>query len=282
MSTIHISTADGQSSQYDEGQIRTMLQQRLLREDTLFWKEGMPDWQPLRNFFPGSSTVQSGPPPVPQGTFAAEYTFAKNPFRLTQALKVMLWVQMGVAVIKILIDFGLMSLAGSGNITPEAAGAHYARQGMIGLLYLGVFIATGIIFLKWIYRANLNCRGFGANDMKFTPGWSIGYYFIPILNLIRPYQAMKEIWQVSNDPKNWQSQQGSGVLSWWWRLWIISNVLSHMTFRMSMNVNSPSSLGAATMVSIISSLVEMLLIFVAMTMVTKIIEKQSTLTKTNG
>jgi hypothetical protein len=282
MNTIHISTADGQSSQYDEGQIRAMLQQGLLREDTLFWKEGMTDWQPLRNLFPAAITVQPGPPPIPHVAAASDYTFTKNPFGLTQALKVMLWIQMGVAVISMFSDFGQMNLASSGNITPEAAEANDARQGMIGLLYLGVFIATGVIFLKWIYRANLNCRGFGAAEMKFTPGWSIGYYFIPFLNLVRPYQAMKEIWKVSSDPRNWQAQQGSGILGWWWALWLISGFLGQMVFRMSMKVDSPSSLEAVTMLSIISSLVEIPLILVAMAMITRIIEKQSKLTKING
>ncbi len=259
-----------------------MLHQGLLREDTLFWKEGMTEWQPLRNLFPASEPVKAGPPPFPIREDALGYTFTKSPFGLTQALKVMLWIQMGVAVISIFSDFGQMNLASSGNITTEAAEANDARQGMIGLLYLGVFIATGIIFLKWIYRANLNCRGFGATDMKFTPGWSIGYYFIPFLNLVRPYQAMKEIWKVSSDPKNWQAQQGSGILGWWWALWLISGFLGQMTFRMSMNVNSPSSLEAATMVSILSSLVEIPLILVAVTLITSIIKKQAKLTQTNG
>lgn len=282
MSRIHISSGNGQSSEYDEDQVHLMLHQGILRDDALFWKEGMDDWQPLRKLFPQPSTVERVPPPNPQQVSSSHYSFTKNPFGLTQALKVMLWVQLGVAVISMLSDFGQMSLAGSGNITAEAAEANDARQGMIGLLYLGVFIATGIIFLKWIHRANLNCHGFGASDMKFTPGWSIGYYFIPFINLVRPYQAMKEIWKVSSDPKNWQTQQGSAVLGWWWALWLISGFLGQMTFRMSMNVNSPSSLEAATMISIMSSIVEIPLILVAVTMVSRIIEKQSRLTNTNG
>jgi len=55
-----------------------------------------------------------------------------------------------------------------------------------------------------------------------------------------------------------------------------------MTFRMSMNVNSLSSLEAATMVSILSSLVEIPLILIAVTLITSIIKKQARLTQTNG
>ena len=169
MTKIHISTGNDQTSQYDEDQVRLMLQQGILRDESLFWKEGMDDWQPLRNLYPQASTVERAGPPIPQQAIGSHYSFTKNPLGLTQLLKVMLWVQLGAVIICILSDFGQMSLAGSGNITIEAAEANDARQGMIGLLYFGVFIATGIIFLKWIYRANLNCHGFGASDMKFTP-----------------------------------------------------------------------------------------------------------------
>lgn len=273
---------NGESSQYDEDQVRAMLQQGILRDDTLFWKEGMEEWQPLRVLFPQPAKVEPVPLSISHQISAPTYSFTKNPFGLTRALQVMLWVQLGVVVISILSDFGQLSLAVSGNITLEAAEANDARQGMIGLLYLGVFIATGIIFLTWTYQANLNCHGFGGNDMKFTPAWSIGYYFIPFLNLVRPYQAMKEIWKVSSDPKNWQAQQGSAVLRWWWALWLISGFLGQMSFRLMMRVDSPSSLKVATLVSIISSSVEILLILLAVLLVTRIIEKQSKLTKSNG
>jgi hypothetical protein len=282
MGTIRISTGNDQSSEYDEDQVRSMLQQGILRDDALFWKEGMSDWQPLRNLFPQPSEVAQGSPPIPHGLTTSNYSFTKNPFRLTHTLKILLWVSLGVVVISLLGDFGQMGLANSGNFTDEAVEANDVWQGMIGLLELGVNIATGIIFLMWTYRANLNCRGFGATDMKFTPGWSIGWYFIPIFNLVRPYQAMKEIWKVSSNPRNWQTQQESAVLNWWWSLWLISGFLAWMVFRMCMNVNSLSSLRAATTASIVYSIVEIPLTIVTVTLVSRIIEKQAKLTQNDS
>ncbi|MDR1190157.1 MAG: DUF4328 domain-containing protein [Verrucomicrobiales bacterium] len=279
---IHISSGNGQSSQYDEGQVRSMLQQGRLRDDALFWKIGMADWQPLRNLFPQPSKVEGGPPPIPHGLTTASYTFTKNPLGLTQALKVMLWIYLGVTVISLLSDFAQMSLVSSGSVSLEAAESNDARQRIIGWLGLGVYIVTGVIFLKWKYRANLNCRGFGATDMRFTPGWSIGWYFIPFLNFVRPYQVMKEIWKVSSNPSNWQTQKGSPILGWWWTLWLVSCFLGRIVFHMSKNVNSPSSLEAATMASIISSMVTISLTIVAVTLVSRIIEKQTKLTQSSG
>ena len=35
------------------------------------------------------------------------------------------------------------------------------------------------------------------HDQRFSPGWSVGWWFIPALNLLRPYQVIKEIWRGS-------------------------------------------------------------------------------------
>ncbi|MDD2942722.1 MAG: DUF4328 domain-containing protein [bacterium] len=183
-------------------------------------------------------------------------------------------------VISILIDFAQLSLLDR-SYTQAKVAANDARQGIIGLGSLGVFIMTGIAFLKWIYRANVNSRGFGAQDMKFTPGWSIGYYFIPFLNLVRPYRAMKEIWQVSHNPAAWKSQNGSALLGWWWALWLISGFLGQMVFRMSMRADTIDTLKASTGASILSSIVEIPLCIVALQLVKSIAAKQEQLV-TNG
>ncbi|MDZ7789932.1 MAG: DUF4328 domain-containing protein [Xanthomonadales bacterium] len=69
--------------------------------------------------------------------------------------------------------------------------ANDRRQGIIGMIYLAIFIISGIVILKWIYRANYNARQLGAEDMRFTPGWSIGWYLFLFFTLWKPYQAMK-------------------------------------------------------------------------------------------
>ncbi len=48
--------------------------------------------------------------------------------------------------------------------------ANDKRQEIIGRIYLIVFIISGVLILKWIYRANYNARQLGAKDMGFTPG----------------------------------------------------------------------------------------------------------------
>lgn len=279
---IHVSTGNGQKAQYDEAQVRALLQQGALQEDMLFWRPGMAAWEPLRNLdtVPGTAvpTTHSTPlvevEPSPRIHF-----FVKDPLKLTWTLKMMLWVLFGTAVIGLASDFGQLALAMSGDITSEAAEANDNRQLGIFFLHACVFITTGVIFLCWIYRANLNCHGFGAQGMKFTPGWSVGYYFIPIASFFMPYRSMREIWQVSTQPSHWKPVPGAGILDWWWGLWIVHSVASRISSKVSESVDSVQSLKIASQVSIVASLLEMASILVALRLVSLIIEKQVKLTQ---
>ena len=154
----------------------------------------------------------------------------------------MLWISVAVAALTLVSDLAQLNLAKSSSVTAEAAESNDTRQLIIGVLQLITFIVTGVTFLMWIYRANLNARGFGATDMEFTPGWSVGYYFIPFINWFRPYQAMKEIWKVSTNPSDWKNQPSSVLLGWWWTLWLVSSLFGHISGNLSMRVKDQSSL----------------------------------------
>jgi len=210
-----------------------------------------------------------------------EYHYSKDPTSLTKFLKTILWISLGISIISLLSDFMQMNLLSSGTFSQAAAEANDSRQQIIGILYLVAFIVTGISFLKWIHRANSNCHGFGAQGMEFTPGWSVGYYFIPFINLYKPYRAMKEIWKVSTNPANWQNENGSALLGWWWALWLISGFLGQASFRMSMRADTISSLQASTTVSILVGIIDIPLYLVAVSLITSIYTKQENLVKKN-
>jgi hypothetical protein len=133
----------------------------------------------------------------------------------------------------------LNSAAAGGNINPAEAEANDTRQAIIALGQLGLYVATIVAFCMWVYRANSNARALGAAGMQFTPGWSVGWYFVPIMNLFRPFQAMREIWQASDPDATsnataWQSTGSSPVLGIWWALWLIVGFLGQVSFRMGM------------------------------------------------
>lgn len=308
MSKIHISKSGEPPVQYSEPEVQSMFRSGQLDGEALYWKEGMSDWKKVRELFP--QPVEAGPTqaptpnraasaaPIPASPYAPPvadplpapvplearngYAFTKDPRGLTAALKVMLWVNVVTAGLSLLSDLLQLKLASAGEIAMDAAEANDSRQALIALLYLGAFLATAIIFGMWIYRANLNSRGFGAAGMRFTPGWSVGCFFIPILNLFRPFQAMKEIWQVSGNPRRWETEPAGGILSLWWTLWILSNILGQAVFRMSMNADTPEELQVATSLSVFASIMDIPLSIVAIKMVSTIHARQVRLTEGNA
>lgn len=81
-------------------------------------------------------------------------------------------------------------------------------------------------FCWWIYRANQDARALGAENLAFSPAWAVAVGFIPIVNLIGPYRAVKEIFQASfpaNEPPGiWRRERAPAALPLWWGLWIAS------------------------------------------------------------
>lgn len=166
----------------------------------------------------------------------------RNSESLTKWVKYMLYAQILVAVVSIIsgyLEYQLLLDYQNGVYTSQELAvadgeASDRRQSAIGILYLLVFVISGFLILRWIHRANYNARQLGAENMTFTPGWAIGYYFIPILTLWKPYQAMKEIWKASKNPTDWESQNADTILPIWWTFWLISNFLGQAIFRLSM------------------------------------------------
>jgi len=194
----------------------------------------------------------------------------------------MLYAQIVVAVIAIgsnFLEYQLLSDYQNGVYTSQELAvadgeASDQRQGSVALAYIAVFIISGFLILRWIHRSNYNARQLGAEEMEFTPGWSIGYYFIPILMFWKPYQAMKEIWKASHNPSNWQSENVSSLLGVWWFLWIVTNMLGQALFRMSNCAEELPELMNLNLVSQASEILSIPLAFVTLSIVNKIYKAQ--------
>lgn len=111
-----------------------------------------------------------------------------------------------------------------------------------GILFLVSLLAAGPLFFIWLVRANKNCRALGALDMEFTPGWMVGWFFVPFLNLVKPYEAVTELYQAS-DPDagtdDWMGVETPRFVLAWWLSWIAYNFSSSL-FQFTM----PERIGA--------------------------------------
>jgi Domain of unknown function (DUF4328) len=92
------------------------------------------------------------------------------------------------------------------------------------------FVAVGM----WLHRAHANLRLAELEDLDFTPGWAVGWYFVPIANLIQPFKAMRELVNRSHGLADAaESGVSAPLLPIWWAGWLIGNVLSNISARMA-------------------------------------------------
>lgn len=89
-----------------------------------------------------------------------------------------------------------------------------------------------IMFLIWLYRCHKNLPALGAENLEFSPGWAVGWWFIPFLCLYKPFQVVREVWNESDpdvapDDIRFHVAPGAPTLMvLWWALFLIGNFIS--------------------------------------------------------
>ncbi|MHC4817668.1 MAG: DUF4328 domain-containing protein, partial [Planctomycetota bacterium] len=170
------------------------------------------------------------------------------------------------------LEINLLERIGEGEYTDAEIEANDLRQSLIILVQAATLITLIVLFCLWTPRANRNARALGATGMQFTPRWCVIWYLIPIMNLFKPYQAMKEIWLASTpaDATPWQQRVASPLLGWWWALWLVSGVAARASFRFSWRAESLDEYLTASRITLVSDAVDIPLAIVAMLLVRRI------------
>ena len=90
-------------------------------------------------------------------------------------------------------------------------------------------IALIITFTMFIHQASSNLKHLRSEGQKYTPGWAVGWVFIPGMNLFQPVRVMNELVKASGstdtkDPVAWQNGNPPDglIISSWWTLIIFS------------------------------------------------------------
>jgi hypothetical protein len=134
-------------------------------------------------------------------------------------------------------------------VTRAQVDAADSRLVGLGRLWLLVFIATVVVWLVWQYRAQANARQLTIKKLMFSPGWAVGWWFIPIANLFQPFRAVRELWQASGSTD--LSEEGTWpVLVLWWAGWLGFNLFAQ--FARSSSPNNVSDFIRADELQLIS------------------------------
>jgi hypothetical protein len=127
-----------------------------------------------------------------------------------------------------------------------------------------LLVVITIVFSVWVVRANRNAWNLGAS-MRIRPGWAVGYFFIPIFNLFKPYQAMKDLYLAAHD-----SDATTGLVDLWWSCFWGSWILIRIVARVDARAETPADFQGSLVLSLIHDASIILLIVSTLVMVNRI------------
>ncbi|MBX9805182.1 MAG: DUF4328 domain-containing protein [Alphaproteobacteria bacterium] len=160
------------------------------------------------------------------------------------------------------------------EIATQASEASDDRQGIIALFYLPIYFLSLVLFFVYVYRSNHNSRYLGAKDLRQSPAWAVIWAFIPIMNIWKFYQAIKEIWQSSIDPLNWRQVEIPSLLPVWWIVYLVSNSIAMRSFLYSLRQETVENLIISTKLSIATEIIELPLLLMSIILIRKITKAQ--------
>ncbi len=120
-------------------------------------------------------------------------------------------------IVSCVMQFALLLRA---PVSPAEAHANDARHLAIARLNLPLALIAIIVFQVWFYRTKRAVIEAGMVDPEYSPGLSVGCFYIPIANFILPFKAMRELWKGSVNPRDWKARQSSPLVGWWWASWV--------------------------------------------------------------
>lgn len=110
------------------------------------------------------------------------------------------------------------------------------------------YIATILCFLMWTYRTAENAKQIYGATSTYSPALSAGSYFIPILNFVMPYKALR---QAADNTFLHTCRKAPLFMLPWWLCWVAGNILSRIDEGPCAFISGCLHLAAALLLSVI-------------------------------
>ena len=153
---------------------------------------------------------------------------------------------------------------------------HDYRSMMAARFETALWFVSCISVLVWVYTSNKNLQN-AAKPMTISPGWSVGWYFIPFANWWKPYEAMREIVQHSQNASGYQQMAGKRLIGIWWLSFVLNGFLGYAAGISILNAKNPETFAFATKIGLFSAMLSLF----ASILIGKVILFVSTLQKQN-
>ena len=196
-----------------------------------------------------------------------------------------------VSIASSVVDISLLQLLSKTTVartTPAGVTEGVILSLILRVLLVGVVLVTAVFFLIWIYRAHKNLNALGATELKYSPGWAVGGFFVPLLNIFRPYQVVAEIWKASSKGArrgggtNWKFEQIPAYFGLWWGLWLFSGFLDFFSAFMIFGAGPTNQQLVASRYRLVYDIVSIGCAILAMAVVLRTTARQETTNRANS
>ena len=103
----------------------------------------------------------------------------------------------------------------------QAAEHAVAAGSLATWCWMGACVALAV----WTGRMYRNLFALGVEELRFTPGWGVGAWFVPLLNFVRPKQIIDDTWRATSPgamARGWRELPVPATLHVWWGLALLS------------------------------------------------------------
>ncbi|MGY5117893.1 DUF4328 domain-containing protein [Streptomyces sp. 900105755] len=112
--------------------------------------------------------------------------------------------------------------------------ASLRRSGLVSMVFVDLMTLTTVLFLVWLARSRRNAQELSPEATVPSPAWTIGAWFIPVINLIAPRRSVLDIGRAASP--SWEKRDTT-LVNLWWAAWV-----GHALVLTAANLAAPGSL----------------------------------------
>ena len=165
---------------------------------------------------------------------------------ITKFTKYFLYVFMAVCFVNIISNIMQINLVNdysfrnlySDDVYQVLAEKNDSRVAIVSVLY-GIFLISSFFIIgRWLFVSSKINHLSHVKNLSISPGWAVGWYFIPFANLVMPYRSLKETFKASFNKVEWNIEKVPYVFPLWWTTYILSNFCSGVSTRVYLSIDA--------------------------------------------
>jgi hypothetical protein len=92
------------------------------------------------------------------------------------------------------------------------------RSGSISMVFVYLMTVTIALFLVWLARSRRNAQELSPGASLPSPGWTVGAWFIPLVNLVAPRGIVLAVGRAGS--VSWEERRDTTLVNLWWAAWV--------------------------------------------------------------